>query len=1007
MWLRGSLGLFSGGLVLMSSTCSSVSPPVATSKLAPQQSLEAMQVAEGLEVSLFAAEPELRNPTAIDVDAEGRVWVAEAVNYRLFNQDVVEPKGDRIRVLEDTDGDGRADEAHTFYQDPSLQSPMCVAVLGDRVYVCQSPELFYLQDLDGDGVADRKTVVLDGFGGVDHDHGIHGVVFGPDGLLYMSNGDEGLDVTDGSGHRIRVGGEGEPYRAATVLRSDLEGKHLEVLADGMRNPYEPAVDSFGIVFISDNDDDGNQQCRVNYVMEGGYYGYWPHRMGDRRLDAVHWNEDRPGVIPKMIRTGFGAPAGMAVYEGDLLPSRLQGTLLHADAGPGVVRAYRPQRSGAGFRAQVEVLLSSEKDDWFRPIDVVVAPDGSLIVADWFDPGVGGHRMDDVEGGRLYRLAPGGSHYKMPPLDLESPGGLQAALSSANPARRFLAYQTLSRAVDAGHTSLVEEMFSSGSAWLRARSLWLAGRQPELGTRLALEAARAASPNLRTLAVRVLSRLGAGALSQAHWLRTDDDPAVRRQLILELSRISPENPWVDEWLLDLAAQFDGQDRYYREALGIGFKGREKWALRALLDRIGTRWNAQVASLAFQLHTPEAEALAVKGLQSRTRVLRELAVRTLDAIQSVSAGTHLMKQLHSGRPQQQELVLDLLGRDGGRVWAATLEGTDIEEFLTQSLENPTLQQAALRFITGTGRIHFLPRFLQIATDLSLPEEERRQAARDAADTINHHQGLLQEPQVEKLVALLNDPDSEIQESAVRILNAYGYDRASELLRMIVADLERDPGLRQETVELLSRSKSGSLMLLNMVESGDLPADLEALVAQRLHRSAHEDVRLLAAENFPQETTREGSPLPPAETLLAMVGDPERGRALFYRSDVAQCSNCHRVQGEGRDIGPDLSSIGQKYGKQEMLDSILYPSAAIGHEYRAWVLRTQGQGYLIGFIKDDSDSSLELIDSDGRVFAVNKSEIVDRYPSRSSLMPNGLVSGMTPQELVDVVAFLQVQR
>jgi putative membrane-bound dehydrogenase-like protein len=192
--------------VLTSSTCSSISPPVATSKLTPQQSLDVMQVAEGLEVSLFAAEPDLRNPTAIDVDAEGRVWVAEAVNYRLFNQDVVEPKGDRIRVLEDTDGDGRADEAYTFYQDPSLQSPMCVAVLGDRVYVCQSPELFYLQDLDGDGVADRKTVVLDGFGGVDNDHGIHGVVFGPDGLLYMSNGDEGLDVTDGSGHRIRAGG---------------------------------------------------------------------------------------------------------------------------------------------------------------------------------------------------------------------------------------------------------------------------------------------------------------------------------------------------------------------------------------------------------------------------------------------------------------------------------------------------------------------------------------------------------------------------------------------------------------------------------------------------------------------------------------------------------------------------------------------------------------------------------------------------------------------------------
>ena len=230
----------------------------AFAQIPAEDSLAGMEVAPGLEISLFASEPDFRNPTCIDVDAQGRVWVAEAVNYRLFNQEIQDEAGDRIRVLEDTDGDGRCDKAWTYYQDPSLQSPMGIAVLGERVYVCQSPDLFYLEDTDDDGVADKRTVVLTGFGGVDHDHAIHGVTFAADGMLYMSNGDRGLDVTDSFGNRVHAG-EDAPLQAATVLRTDLEGKRLEWLASNMRNPYEPTVDSFGNVYISDNDDDGNER----------------------------------------------------------------------------------------------------------------------------------------------------------------------------------------------------------------------------------------------------------------------------------------------------------------------------------------------------------------------------------------------------------------------------------------------------------------------------------------------------------------------------------------------------------------------------------------------------------------------------------------------------------------------------------------------------------------------------------------------------------------------------
>ena len=414
-------------------------PILALAQLSPEESLAKMKVAEGLEISLFAAEPDLFNPTTIDIDAQGRVWVCEARNYRLFNQPITDKAGDRIRVLEDTDGDGRCDKATTFYQDPKLQAPMGIAVLGDRVYICQSPDLFYLEDTDKDGVADKRTVILTGFGGIDSDHAVHGVSFAPDGYLYFSNGDQGLDVTDKSGNRVHVG-KNAPHLAASVLRSDLEGEHLQLIAEGMRNPYEPAVDPWGNVFISDNDDDGNEQCRVNFVMDGANFGYWPKRKGDRHLDEVHWNTDRPGVMPTMVKTGAGSPTGLMFYQGALLPEQYQNTLIHADAGPRVIRSYRPEPNGAGYTSNIDILVSNDDDTWFRPTDVCAAPDGSIFISDWYDPGVGGHRMGDVARGRIYRLVPKGAKSTVPKFDLATDDGIANAFNSANQARRYLAFR---------------------------------------------------------------------------------------------------------------------------------------------------------------------------------------------------------------------------------------------------------------------------------------------------------------------------------------------------------------------------------------------------------------------------------------------------------------------------------------------------------------------------------------------------------------------------------------
>ena len=975
----------------------------AGAQLPPQDALAKLQPAEGLEVTLFAAEPDLLNPTAMDIDARGRVWVTEAVNYRLFNQPATSAGGDRIRVLEDTDGDGHCDTATTFYQDPSLQAPIGIAVLGDRVYVCQSPDLFYLRDTNADGVADEKVVVLTGFGGVDHDHAIHGIMFGPDGLLYMSNGDRGLDVTDKSGHRIHAG-PGAPVPAATVLRTDLEGTNLELLAWNMRNPYEPTVDSFGTVYISDNDDDGNEQTRINYIMEGGNYGYKPGRKGDRRLDAVHWNEDRPGTVPKMIKTGFGSPTGLLFYEGTALPERLRRTLIHADAGPGVIRSYRPAAAGAGYSAEQEVVLSAPEDKWFRPSDVVAAPDGSIFVADWYDPGVGGHRMEDVAQGRIYRVAAQGVPLSVPALDLETPEGLREAFASPNIARHYLAYAALDARLKAGDTALLEAWWAGTDPVLRARALWLFARVPGSGLVALGTAGTSEDPSFRILAVRIAASLGLESLRLFERLLDDPDPAVRRQILVEIAGDTVQGNWPHDWAMALARKFDGADRFYREAVGIAFRGIEADAFEDLALLFEHKWEAPLAGLAFQLHPIEALGSATQALNDAGMAmpLRELALQTIDAIHAPESAKIIADQVAADRPVElTQLALHLLARDEGDAWREELKTFPFDDQLRAMTAQPALNDAVRAFAAETGRPAFLPELLAAAGDATQPIEARV-AAFEAIQRIGSKSQSRPGGALESLTAWLRE-DGRAGVEALNTIAVYRDKAAVDTVKTVIADESYPVGLRKRAAHGLAESRTGALALLALAEEGRVPADVLLDAAELLRESRYDDVRMMAGQVLPRDTTSAGTALPSVAELAAIPGDPANGRAVFFSEDRSQCYRCHRIGEEGRVVGPDLSTIGAKYGRDGLLESILNPSAAISHEYQVWVIGTEADGLLSGFIQAETPEAIDLMESNGEVRKIPTANILERYTSKTSLMPTGLAAGMTAQELSDVVAFL----
>jgi putative membrane-bound dehydrogenase-like protein len=619
------------------------------------EDMKKMTVADGLEATLFASEPMMVNPCDMDIDPRGRVWITEGANYRKWANPPVRPEGDRILILEDTDADGVADKSTVFYQGTDVNSALGICVLGNKVIVSCAPNVFVFTDEDGDGKADKKEVLFTGIKGVQHDHAVHAFVFGPDGKLYFNFGNAGEQIKDKDGRPIidvdgnEVSAKGKPYRQGMVFRCNMDGSQFEVLAHNFRNNYEVAVDSFGTLWQSDNDDDGNKGVRINYVMEHGNFGYteelkgsswganWKRGQSKGASDAdkvlYEWHQHDPGVVPNLLHTGGGSPTGITVYEGKLLPADFQNQVIHCDAGPRVVRAYPVKPDGAGYSAQIKDILTST-DGWYRPSDVCVAPDGSLMIADWNDPGVGGHAAGDhdlgIMRGRVYRVAPPGSKYSVPRLDLKTAAGCAAALQSPNNATRYLAWTELHKMQGAAENELVK-LWKGNDPRQRARAIQLLARIKDSEKKYVEAATKDKDADIRIVGLRTARLLKLDLDGYLSRLSKDPSPQVRRECAIALRHsASPDAP--KRWA-QLAAKHDGKDRWYLEALGIGADQQEEKFFAAWLKEVKGEWDTPAGrDIVWRSRSVKAVPMLVKLITAKdaTSTEKDHYMRALDFI-----------------------------------------------------------------------------------------------------------------------------------------------------------------------------------------------------------------------------------------------------------------------------------------------------------------------------------------------------------------------------------------
>jgi putative membrane-bound dehydrogenase-like protein len=975
----------------------------------------------GLKASLFAAEPMIQNPTNIDIDHHGRVWATECVNYRRYMG--LRSEGDRVVILEDTNGDGLADKETTFYQNPELTNPLGICVIpgpgggkkGQRVIVSAAPNVWLLTDTDGDDKADKAQVLFK-IGGVwNFDHQVHAFVFGPDGKFYFNAGNSITELTWPDGKIVKdiVGNEitnkGKPYWQGMVFRCDIDlekgvASNVETLGHNFRNNYEVAVDSFGAMWQSDNDDDGNKGVRINYVMDHGNFGYTDEKTGagwqakrtnlETEIPKRHWHLNDPGVVPNLLQTGAGSPTGILVNEGTLLGVPFTNQIIHCDAGPRTVRAYPVKPDGAGYTAEMVDILTST-DSWYRPSDCAIGNDGALFVADWYDPGVGGHAMGDHEKGkimgRIYRVAPEGSKASVPKVDVSTPEGAVAALSSPNNVTRTVAWNAL-HAMGAKAEPALLSLFKNQNPRLRARALGVLSQIKDRAIPHLAAGLNDADSDVRCFAVRLCRELHATRGLDTTPLDSDralvakllGDPsaAVRREIALSLHASHK----IEKLWAALAQQHDGKDRWFLEALGLGSVGNEDLCFDTWLAAVGDKWNTPGGrDIVWRVRASKSPEYLAKILTDESVSANEKPrfVRAFDFLPASESKDKALLQLASLGAKNIEVSREALARLKGN------KSPEIAKLLPDTLAK----------VKGT------PAFIDLVAAFGATGQA--QALLDTALAIGSDPAA-----VEAIKLVLEDRDSDPilgkalagprSADILNLIGASGSKRGMTRLTGILTRADAQPELRRAAVQSLARTQAGAEALIAAAKDRSLPEDLKPVAASALRLVEYVSLKKDIDSLFPASAALGGKALAPIAELVKLKGDVAKGRAIFERAE-SSCIICHRVDDKGVDFGPALSEIGTKLPKEVLFDSIINPNAGLSMGFETVQLALKGGGIGMGIVRSETNDDLVLALPGGVTQKFAKSTISKRDKLATSMMPSGLSQALTQEDLVNLVEYL----
>ncbi|WP_165243804.1 PVC-type heme-binding CxxCH protein [Paludisphaera soli] len=978
--LRAGLALLAFGLAGADEPLPRFAP------LDPAEASKSFRVQGGFRLDLLAAEPLVMDPVAASYDEDGRLYVVEMTDYPHVDADKDRPFADnqdppvgRVRILVDDDGDGVFDRAEIFAD--KLSWPTGVAVWKGGVFVAATPDVWYLKDHDGDLRADERRQVLTGFRKYNVQAVMNNLQWGLDHKVYGAGSSNGgkiraADAPEGTGVDV----------ARRDFRFDPENAGVEVLSGGAR--FGNTFDDSGNRFLCDIRNPAEHVVLPARYLARNLFLPTPRVLNDaaeagdavpmfrisppepwRELRARRWTEVGKAMPRSELVAGgsLTSSSGLTVYRGDAYPEAYRGQLFLGEVANNLIHRMAVEPDGVTFRARRaddKVEFAASTDTWFRPVNFVNAPDGTLHVLDmyretiehpWSIPEDILKRLDLRSGedrGRIYRLSPPNfARRPTPKLRAAGTAELVSLLEHPNGWHRETAHRLIFERQDAAAVPLLKALLrDSTRAEGRLHALYSLAGLDALGDDDLKAALGDASPHVREHAVLLAEpRLGdASELRTAVLALADDSaPRVRFQVAFTLGEIAGEG--VAPALAKIARR-DAADPWIRTAV----------LSSATVDPAGL----------FERLRDDAEFAAGPGAP----ILRSLAL----VVGARGRADEIGRVLAS---------LALGARDDGAV--------EVALGLGDGLSRNRRRLSALADLAPPSAAWLDALFADAATIASDGAEPPARRARAAA--------ILGQSDYDRAAAVLtpligpSEPPA-LQSAAVKALA--GFDRPEVAATLLGPWKGYTPGLRAEVVALLLGRRTWLGPLLDAVQAGTVaPGQIPPTRRTLLLKDADPAVRARAEALFAAESIG-----PRAEAVakflpaLAKPGDPDRGRAVFDR----ECLSCHKVGERGHAVGPNLAGVRRRTA-EEILRSILDPNREVSPEFLEYTVALDDGRVASGLVAAETPASVTLRGREGLEQTLLRRNVAEIAGTGKSLMPEGLETTVTPTEMADLIAFL----
>jgi putative heme-binding domain-containing protein len=597
-------------------------------------------------------------------------------------------------------------------------------------------------------------------------------------------------------------------------------------------------------------------------------------------------------------------------------------------------------------------------------------------------------MQDMERGRLFRLAPPGAKYKVSKFDWSTPKGAVEALANPCNSVRYMAYKALIAMGKSAVPSL-KTMAGDTNPRMRARAYWLLARLD--GAQQTFNAAsKDTDADVRAAAIRMARQAKLSTTAIVPALLGDKSPVVLRELAIALREdTSKEMP---EYWGRLASQFDGQDRWYLEALGIAATDRWDECLTAYRRLVPADRNSRSQRLiAWRGRGDVAAQMQSEWLRSQK----------LDEAETMA----LFRAIDFLAPEQRAAalkpLLDLQDRPRTVIEALMrLEGVDLQG-------SPKLAQLVRDYVDQLGQDPAQLKILQRlkVAGMTDPLLERAAAWGASTQAVQALDLALETGGSGRLREILEaSPPSELGDALSKALSLSNRKEAMELQQALLESESVAKSVRVEAAVGLSRNKANHANLLALARQNRLPAEARPLLGSALRASEDPEIRKSAEALFPMLKSSQNA-LPPIDVLAKKTGNADNGRAVYF--GAATCSQCHMVGSEGKNVGPSLTEIGNKLTRDAMYVSILSPSAGISHSFEAYTARNNDGEVVTGLLVSKTDSGVTIKDAKGIERTIPASELDEFRKQEKSLMPENLQETMSEGELVDLVEYLMTLR